>query len=190
MGVLLLSFFPPYWIRPAMNIEESKYVAIVESDKTPQKSVGVPKTEKESDKPKKLVPAPISASANDLIEYSKTISAKYGLDYERFYVTINGESNFSNDPNHNNQSRGTAQYILSTWLAVCSKVDDRTDGYKSIDCMGKMWARGRMGEWDVYCNFWADPVCTERGLKPGFLKNFHTLEELLPVPLTIKTIIE
>lgn len=177
-----------YWMTP--HIEVSNFTAKKEIDKTPQQSAIVPKTIATSQSPKKPSTQPHSASANDLIEYSKTISAKYGLDYERFYVTINGESSFSSDPNHNNQSRGTAQYILSTWLAVCSNIDDRTDGYKSIACMGKMWSRGRMGEWDVYCNYWVDPVCTKRGLKPGFLKNFHTLEELLPVRLTIPSILE
>lgn len=95
---------------------------------------------------------------------------KYGLDYDKFSCTVEDESQF--DPYNKGPgglSVGLAMYILPTWLGSCSKTDDRTNPYKSLECMGKMWKAGQEGQWDSYCNMWAHPVCKKRGLYPGFL---------------------
>ena len=132
--------------------------------------------------PVKEIPAPTKKPVVEVRIPKKTYSRaeltgaltavveKYGLDYDKFSCTIEDESQF--DPYNKGpggQSVGLAMYILPTWLGQCSKTDDRTNPYKSLDCMGKMWKAGQQGQWDSYCNMWEHPVCKKRGLYPGFL---------------------
>ena len=160
---------PPYWIRPYLNIEESSIIAPHESEKTQQESVNVPKTKKEPATPQKPLSQPITASASELIAFSKTISAKYGIDHEKFQATIQNESSFNPyavEPTRR-LSIGISQYTLDTWLEFCSNVDDRTDPYKSLSCMGRMWSQGLEYRWDAYCTHYYDLKCINlRGIYP------------------------
>lgn len=94
--------------------------------------------------------------------------ARYGLDYDKFYYTIEHESSFDPDPTGNVLCRGISQYILSTWLSNCSKTDERLNPYKSISCMAKMWSEGNAYQWDAYCFKFYDEKCIKlRGLYPN-----------------------
>lgn len=162
-------FYPPSWMRPYLNIEESNISATTESDKTLQKGDSVPKTTKEPAEPQTRPSQPHSPSANELIEYSKTIVAKYGLNGEKFHNTIMGESTFNSHAIEPTLgiSVGISQFTLDTWLAFCSKIDERTNPYKALDCMGLMWSQGLEYHWDAYCARYYDEKCiTLRGLYP------------------------
>lgn len=152
-----------------MSIEESNYIATNESEITPQNSVDVPKTKKESPPTKKPLKQLNLTPVNDLIEYSKTIVAKYGLDEEKFLATIQNESIFN--PYAVEPTKGLSieimQYVIDTWLAKCNNRDDRTDPYKAIDCAGRMWSDGHEYEWDAYCTHYYDLKCIKlRGIYP------------------------
>lgn len=96
-----------------------------------------------------------------------SLCSKYGLNYEQFYNTIDGESSFLVDPPHNNDSRGIAQYTLDTWLGNCSKTDERLDAVKSLNCMAIMWSKGQQYRWDAYCLRYLDEKCVKlRGIYP------------------------
>lgn len=139
-----------------------------ENESTQKKDSIQTNTKQTPAKPQKRPSPLIKATESYLKEYLGKVVVKYGLDYDKMDRTILGESTY--DPNKDNGlSVGIAQYILTTWLANCSKTDERKDPYKSIDCMGKMWSQGQEGQWDVYCNYWLHPICQKRGLYPGFL---------------------
>ena len=105
-----------------------------------------------------------------LKEFAKEIAILYGLSWEKFDYTIQNESAYNPDPPGNILCRGISQYTLDTWLGNCSKTDERLDPYKSIECMGKMWAKGQEYRWDTYCDKWYDEKCVKlRHLYPGFL---------------------
>ena len=96
------------------------------------------------------------------------VVSKYGLNHDKFYCTIMRESTFNPlAVSPNGLCVGIAQYRIETWLGNCSKEDDRTDPYKALDCVGKMWAQGREYEWDAYCEQYYDEKCiTLRGIYP------------------------
>lgn len=98
--------------------------------------------------------------------YLRGVADKYGLDYDKLQYTVQNESGFNVEAD-NGTSVGIAQYTLDTWLGHCSLVDDRTDPYKSMDCMGKMFSMGMEYRWDAYCFHYYDSKCiTLRGLYP------------------------
>jgi len=142
-----------------------------ESEKTQQKNNVLTDTKQIPAKPQKRPSPLIKASVNDLNEYLGKVVVKYGLDYQKFHGTVLGESTY--DPNADNgNSVGISQFILSTWLAECSKVDDRKNPYKALDCMGRMWSEGKEYHWDKYCDLYGDWKCEKyRGLYKGFLSN-------------------
>lgn len=96
-----------------------------------------------------------------LKEFAKEIAILYGLDWEKFDYTIQNESSYNPDPTGNILCRGISQYTLDTWLGNCSKIDERLDPYKAIECMGKQWARGEEYRWDAYCFKYSDIKCAE-----------------------------
>ena len=109
-------------------------------------------------------------SRKEILEALSAVVKKYGLDYQKFYNTVKDESTF--DPyaiSPNGLSVGISQYIIETWLKNCSNKDDRTNPFKALDCQGRMWNQGKMGQWDAFCNLYPDLICTKRGLYVGFL---------------------
>lgn len=142
-------------------------VATSESITTQQESDYIHKADKLPTHSKTSLVAPYRASSNDINRLISEVAVKYGLNYDEFYGTIKGESGLNCNAN-NGLSVGCPQFILSTWLEFCSNVDDRTDARKSIDCMGKLWARGEQGRWDIFCKLYqpvqGDWRCRVRGL--------------------------
>jgi hypothetical protein len=123
-----------------------------------------------TDKPPTTQPTSLQILPNKegLKLFAKEIAILYGLNWERFDYTLQNESGYNPEArNFNGSCIGTSQYLLSTWLSMCSDIDDRTDGFKAIDCMGKMWSRGLEYHWDSYCFKYYDEKCiTLRHLYP------------------------
>ena len=167
--MLLWTFYPPSWLRDYIVPKES-IAAFQESDTTLTKDTNNVEITKESDIYRSR-PSELKPSREELIRFLNEVSIKYGQDYSKMEATIKGESGF-NPIADNGLSAGISQYTLSTWLGNCSKVDDRYDPYKSIDCMGKMWSQGYDYLWVYYCNlYWDEDCINKRGLYPGFLKS-------------------
>jgi hypothetical protein len=94
--------------------------------------------------------------------FAKEIAILYGLDWEKFDYTIQNESDYNSEARNSDGSCiGAGQFLLDTWLGNCSKTDERTDGYKAIECMGKMWSKGMEFHWDAYCFKYPDTKCAE-----------------------------
>ena len=109
----------------------------------------------------------ILTSQQEIKSAVSLLSARYGLDYEKFYKTIECESGFRPDPSGNLLSRGVAQFTLDTWLGNCSKTDERLNPYKSLVCMAELWENGQQYKWDCYCFKYYDEKCVKlRGLYP------------------------
>jgi hypothetical protein len=110
----------------------------------------------------------IPPTKEGLKEFAKEIAIKYGLDWEKFDYTIQNESAYNVEAvNYNGSCVGIGQYLLTTWLWMCGDSDNRTDGYKAISCMGKMWGMGMEYHWDAYCFKYYDEKCIKhRGIYP------------------------
>lgn len=138
-----------------------------ESQQAQQKNASITEV-KQVPKPTEVVSIKKNYSAQDIKALLKDTSVKYGLDYDKLWNTIDGESTF--DPYRvgpGGLSVGVAQYILSTWLGNCSDKDDRTNPVKALECMGRMWSQGREYEWDAYCERYYDLKCIKlRGIYP------------------------
>ncbi len=140
-----------------------------ESETTQKKDSIQTNTKQIPAKPQTRPSQPPRASASDLIEYLGKVVVTYGLDKDKFERTVLGESTY-NSTADNGLSVGVSQFVLSTWLSECSKVDDRKDAHKALDCMGRMWSEGKEYHWDVYCDLFGDWKCEKyRGLYKGFL---------------------
>lgn len=150
-------------------MKESQVVAKNESDQTQKKDSDRAGAKQVPAKPQNRPSQYKKISESELKEHLSNVAVKYGLDFVQLDRTIQGESTYDQNKD-NGLSVGIAQYILTTWLANCSKKDERKDPIKSLDCMGKMWAAGNAYQWDSYCNLYKDTKCEKlRGLYVGFL---------------------
>jgi len=109
---------------------------------------------------------PLRASESGLKQYLYSVSVKYGLDYNQLEKTIQGESTFNPTAiGPGGFSVGICQFTLDTWLGNCSEADERTDPYKSMDCMGKLFSKGQQYRWDIWSQIYGkdNSVCIKRG---------------------------
>lgn len=157
MGTLIL--LPPVWL---INSAENN-TAI-----SPIIDTYLFETKKEPEYLKQSSQQAINASESELKWFLKQVSIKYVQDYEKMEYTIQGESSFNpRAVGPGGVSIGIAQFTLPTWLGNCTKTDERTDPFKSLDCMGELWEKGEMYRWDVYCLHYYDEKCVKlRGLSP------------------------
>lgn len=151
-----------------MNIEESLFIATNENELT-QKDNASDLEIKQASKPTEPVSRRKTYAVDELKAFLKELSVTYGLDHAKIYYTVDNESSFNPyavEPTKR-LSIGISQYTIGTWLEFCSTKDDRTDPYKSLECMAKMWSMGLEYRWDAYCLRYYDIKCIElRGIYP------------------------
>lgn len=154
----MFCYFPPYWFKQPPT--ESQIIA--------QNEALISGTDKPLNSSQSSHVSDSGASNNSLKEFLKKQSLLYGLDYQKLYYTVEHESGF--DPYNigpRGVSVGIAMYRLDTWLENCSDKDDRTNPYKSLNCMAQMWSLGLAYRWDAYClHYWDNDCVVKRGLHP------------------------
>lgn len=147
---MVLSFFPLNWL-PATNPSE-----------TTQNSTPIP--EIVITKPHTRPFQEVYVSPQELKDFLRVESAKYGLDYKTMYSVVLAESGFNlNAYNEIGKSYGVGQFIKSTFLANCK--GDYINPLHQITCMCQMFARGEYAQWDAWCLMYGKEniSCKKRG---------------------------
>jgi hypothetical protein len=160
-------YLPPLWLKPYVPVmieaAENKYLVT-------QQEISIKPSKKPEIKPTASHYQGILFTEKDEKDYLRSIFIYNGLEDKitQAEITINGESGWRWNA-RNSISAGLWAFTKDTWDENCADIGVYKDlnPFEQTRCAARLWKRGEMYRWDVYCFNYYDEKCIKlRGLYP------------------------